>query len=132
MKVLERRETRGAAKQGIAAHNTGGFGCIVILLTLLASVGCSNKSMMPGDLGRIQTFSDQPRAGNVYLLRGFIGIWSYGIDGIGQEINESGVRANVYRCEQWREVTDAIVAKYKGQKDYEPLDRKSTRLNSSH
>src|SRR5258706_2147433 len=77
-----------------------GMGRLAILLVLF-SVGCT-KSMIRGDLNRIQPYSDQPRAGNVYLLRGFIGIWSYGIDGIGREINESGVRANVYRCEQWR------------------------------
>src|SRR4051794_14848153 len=68
---------------------------VVAILIGLISPGCT-KSMMPGDLNRIQVYSDQPRAGNVYLLRGFIGIWSYGIDGIGKEINESGVRANVY------------------------------------
>ncbi len=96
-----------------------GMGRLAILLVLF-SVGCT-KSMIRGDLNRIQPYSDQPRAGNVYLLRGFIGIWSYGIDGIGREINESGVRANVYRCEQWREVTAAILAKYKDQKASEPL-----------
>src|SRR5258706_2819229 len=77
-----------------------GMGRLAILLVLF-SVGCT-KSMIRGDLNRIQPYSDQPRAGNVYLLRGFIGIWSYGIDGIGREINESGVRANVDRWEQWR------------------------------
>src|SRR5258708_16626 len=93
---------------------------IIVLLAGMMSVGCT-KSMIPGDLNRIQPYSDQPRAGNVYLLRGFIGIWSYGIDGIGREINESGVRANVYRCEQGREVRGEIIRKYKDQKSSEPL-----------
>lgn len=77
--------------------------------------------MKPGDLSLVQTFSDKPRAGNVYLLRGFIGIWSTGIDKLGEEINEVGIRANVYRCEQWEELTDTILKKYKDQKVTEPL-----------
>jgi hypothetical protein len=91
------------------------------VVVLLCCVGCNNKSMMPGDLTQVQIYSDQPHAGNVYLLRGFIGIWSYGIDGLGRKINESGVRATVYRNEQWHELTDAILAKYKDQKEFEPL-----------
>ncbi|HEY7115825.1 MAG TPA: hypothetical protein VH475_04510, partial [Tepidisphaeraceae bacterium] len=87
----------------------------------LAGGGCSGPSMQPGDLTRVQTFSERPRAGNVYLMRGFIGIWSTGIDRLGEEINAQGIRANVYRCEQWHELTDALVQKYKDQKVFEPL-----------
>ncbi len=83
--------------------------------------GCSTASMQPGDLSLVRTDSDKPRAGNVYLLRGFIGIWSTGIDQLGVKINESGIRATVYRNEQWRELTEAILARYKDQKDFEPL-----------
>lgn len=93
----------------------------LFICAALAAVGCSSDSMKNGDLARIQVFSDQPRAGNVYLLRGFIGIWSTGIDALGTEINKSGVRATVYRNEQWREVTEAVLTKYRGQTDTEPL-----------
>lgn len=94
-------------------------GCCVAALLLM--YGCSPASMQNGDLTLVQLHSDRPRAGNVYLLRGFIGIWSTGVDTIGREINDAGVRANVYRCEQWRELTDTILATYKNQKDFEPL-----------
>jgi hypothetical protein len=87
----------------------------------LSLAGCSSEAMKPGDLSLVQTFSNQPRAGNVYLIRGFIGIWSTGIDRLGEEINKSGVRANVYRCEQWRELTETILNTYKDQKTFEPL-----------
>src|SRR5947207_4985287 len=81
--------------------------------------GCS--SMTPGDVARVQPLSDQPYAGNVYLLRGFIGIWSFGINDITKKINESGVRANVYQEGQWGEVCDAIIARYENSSDHEPL-----------
>ncbi|HSI33435.1 MAG: hypothetical protein ACAI43_11495 [Phycisphaerae bacterium] len=77
--------------------------------------------MQPGDLSLVQIDSDKPRAGNVYLLRGFIGIWSTGIDALGAKINEDGVRATVYRNEQWEDVRDALIEKYKDHKVYEPL-----------
>ena len=75
----------------------------LLFAVVLSLAGCSSEAMKPGDLSLVQIFSDHPRAGNVYLLRGFIGIWSTGIDRLVDEINKSGVRANVYRCEQWRE-----------------------------
>ncbi|HYE18325.1 MAG TPA: hypothetical protein VEA69_07760 [Tepidisphaeraceae bacterium] len=87
----------------------------------LGAIGCSSPSMQPGDLSLVQIDSDKPRAGNVYLLRGFIGIWSTGIDALGAKINEDGVRANVYRNEQWEDVRDALIEKYKDHKVYEPL-----------
>ena len=30
--------------------------------------------MTPGDISRVQTTSDHPLVGNVYLLRGFLGL----------------------------------------------------------
>jgi len=77
--------------------------------------------MTPGDVSRVQPTSDQPHAGNVYLLRGFIGIWSFGINDITTRINESGVRANVYQEDQWGEVCNAIIEKYQHNPNHEPL-----------
>jgi pimeloyl-ACP methyl ester carboxylesterase len=87
----------------------------------LFCVGIGCKSMTPGQLNAVQPNSDQPRAGNVYLLRGFIGIWSYGVDHLGEKINESGVRAHVYQEDQWRPLADKIVNQYKGKPNTEPL-----------
>jgi len=96
-------------------------GLFLMLGLALVAGGCSTPSMQPGDLALVQTHSDKPRAGNVYLLRGFIGIWSTGIDALGAKINESGIRAHVYRNEQWKELRDVLLEKYKNQKVYEPL-----------
>ena len=89
-----------------------------IFCALLAA-GCS--AMTPGDVNQVAATSDQPNAGNVYLLRGFIGIWSFGINDITKKINDSGVRANVYQENQWDEVCNAIIAKYQNNPNNEPL-----------
>ena len=88
-----------------------------IFCALLA--GCS--AMTPGDVNRVQASSDQPYAGNVYLLRGFIGIWSYGINDIGKKIADYGIRASIYQENQWDEVCDAIIQKYQNNPNHEPL-----------
>src|SRR6266850_3363255 len=85
----------------------------------LLSAGCA--SMTPGNIARVQPTSDQPYAGNVYLLRGFIGIWSYGINDIGKKIADAGIRASIYQENQWGEVCDAIIQRYKDNPNHEPL-----------
>ncbi len=87
----------------------------------ILGLGTGCKSMTPGKMEWIQTGSDRPYAGNVYLIRGFIGIWSYGIDHLGRKINESGVRASVFQEDQWQQVTDVIIEKYRNNPDHEPL-----------
>jgi hypothetical protein len=94
------------------------WGCLTCVLLILGS-GC--KSMTPGELSRVQPYSERPLAGNVYLLRGFIGIWSYGVDHLGEKINEAGVRASVYQEDQWSKLADQIIAKYQNVPDREPL-----------
>jgi pimeloyl-ACP methyl ester carboxylesterase len=91
----------------------------IFSLILFASVGC--KSMTPGELDRVQPASDQPRAGNVYLLRGFIGIWSYGVDHLGRKIADSGVRASVFQEDQWSALANTIVERYRANPTPEPL-----------
>jgi hypothetical protein len=91
-------------------------------LALLLVVGCTS-SMTPGKMERVQVTSDtqHDRVGNVYLLRGWIGIFSAGIDNLTAKINEHGVRAQQYQDDQWSTLADAIVAKYHGVKNPEPL-----------
>jgi pimeloyl-ACP methyl ester carboxylesterase len=83
------------------------------------AAGC--KSMTPGKLSWIQPDSQAPYAGNVYLIRGWIGIWSYGVDHIGQKINAAGVRASVFQEDQWQAVTDTIIKEYANTPAHEPL-----------
>lgn len=86
---------------------------------LFLAGGC--KSMTPGKLERVRPDSDAPLAGNVYLLRGFIGIWSYGVDHLGQKIQEAGIRASVYQEDQWAKLAETIIQRYRGAPAPEPL-----------
>jgi len=92
------------------------FTIFPILLTTL--IGCS--SMKPGQMAWVTPESTAPRAGNVYLLRGWIGVFSTGIDNLTRKLNDSGIRANVYQDDQWRSLANSIREKYRG-KSAEPL-----------
>jgi pimeloyl-ACP methyl ester carboxylesterase len=97
-----------------------GLKALVILLVGFCTIGgCS--SMKPGRVADVQPYSDKPLAGNAYLLRGFLGIWSTGIDNLGQKIEANGIRAEVYQEKQWRALCAEIVEKYKEAADPEPL-----------
>ena len=94
---------------------------LIALGIFCALLACGCSAMTPGDVARVQPTSDQPYAGNVYLLRGFIGIWSFGINDIGKKIKEAGIRESVYQEDQWGEVCKAIIAKYENNSSHEPL-----------
>jgi hypothetical protein len=85
----------------------------------LALSGCS--AMTPGPMEAVQPASTAARAGNVYLLRGWIGIFSTGIDNLGIKVNQAGVHGQVFQEDQWRELAATIIEKYKDVKDPEPL-----------
>jgi pimeloyl-ACP methyl ester carboxylesterase len=92
----------------------------LLAVSIIAMLGgCS--SMKPGAMSAVQTHSDRPRVGNVYLLRGFIGIFSTGIDSLGQKINHAQVRANVYQDDQWRRLANEIELRYRNRPDAEPI-----------
>jgi len=65
--------------------------------------------------------SQAPRAGNAYLLRGFIGIFSTGINNLGGEIKQSGVNAMVFQDDQWSSLAGTIRKKYANAPQSEPL-----------
>ena len=92
---------------------------IVGVLVAIASTGCT--SMTPGPLERVQAVSNQPRVGNVYLLRGWIGVFSYGINDLTTKINRAGVRANVYQDDQWDSLGEKIRERYVSAPRHEPL-----------
>jgi pimeloyl-ACP methyl ester carboxylesterase len=87
-------------------------------LSLLAT-GCLTPP--GGAMSAVTPVSDQPRVGNVYLLRGFIGIFSTGIDDLGKKINGNGMRAVVYQDDQWSRLADTIAEKYRAHPDHEPI-----------
>jgi hypothetical protein len=88
-------------------------------LIFLLLAGC--QYLTPGKLSSVQTTSLHPRAGNVYLIRGWIGVFSAGIDSIGDKLTDNGVRAVVYQDDQWRSLAHRIAKEYQGQNSAEPL-----------
>ncbi len=93
---------------------------IVVLGLALVGSGCT-KSMTPGKMQWVRADSDQQRAGNTYLLRGWIGIFSSGIDNLTQQINDSGVRAHVYQDDQWADLAKHLRDAYRADPNHEPL-----------
>src|SRR5689334_9195569 len=92
---------------------------LVASIVLTTLVGCTS-SMTPGKLDNVQAASapqQYTRVGNVYLLRGWIGIFSAGIDNLTDKINAKGVRAHQYQDDQWSSLAEAIEKQYKGVKN---------------
>lgn len=94
----------------LMTYRAGLFSILVSLAVIGASGGCA--STRPGDLQKVQVVSEKPRVGNVYLLRGWIGIFSTGIDDLGERLNDKGVRAVVYQESQWRQIAKTIADRY--------------------
>lgn len=92
-----------------------------LALTLAAStlVGCS--SMKNGSMARVAPVTENDRVGSVYLFRGWIGVFSTGIDSLGQRLNDDGVHAEVFQQKQWPALADAMIAKYENHPDHEPI-----------
>jgi len=82
-------------------------------------VGCS--AMTPGRMDAVQPVTDAPRAGNAYLLRGFIGVFSTGMDRLGNEVNAVGVHGEVFQDDQWSDLADQIAVRFHGHPDAEPI-----------
>ena len=92
---------------------------IVAATGVAASSGCAG--MKPGNVQAVAPVSSAPRAGNAYLLRGFIGVFSTGIDNLGGEIKKSGVSAMVFQDDQWSSLAGTIRKKYANAPQSEPL-----------
>src|SRR5262245_47565873 len=91
----------------------------VLFLVVVGLAGC--QGLTPGQMDWVQPTSEAPRAGNVYLIRGLIGVFSTGMDELGDKVVQSGVRAKVFQDNQYDYLGDAIIKEYKGVKDPEPL-----------
>lgn len=98
-----------------------GVGVAVTVLTLAVATSGGCSSMKPGQMSVVQPDSTSERAGNVYLLRGWIGIFSTGIDNLTDKINQTGVRAHVFQDDQYRRLAKEIRDKYRNEADHEPL-----------
>jgi hypothetical protein len=100
-------------------HLKSTFIVATALVGLAAGMGC--QGLKNGDMKMVQTTSSDQRAGNVYLVRGLIGVFSTGMDTLGDQLTEAGLRTNVYQDAQRDALAAQLVETYKGKKDYEPL-----------
>jgi thioesterase domain-containing protein len=62
----------------------------------------------------VQPVTDAPRVGTVYLIRGWSGVFSAGIDEMGRQLRARGVTAHVYMPEQYPELAATMVKQYQG------------------
>lgn len=88
-------------------------------LLLVLVVGC--QGLTNGQQGWVQPTSEAKLAGNVYLVRGLIGVFSTGMDELQTKLTDVGVRANVFQEAQEDALTDWLVAAYKNNPRHEPL-----------
>ena len=93
--------------------------CLVMVLAVSGMLG---GCLVPagGLLTAIQPVSDKPHQGNVYIMRGLLGCFSRGMDGLQEELDASGVRAVIYQHTQNDDVARAIIERYR-QAPREPL-----------
>src|SRR3954468_2597267 len=85
-----------------------------MLALCFTATGCLQfGTMKQGDMQWVQTNTTQPRAGHAYLIRGFIGLFSYGIDRMTDKVAGTGIDANVYQKYKRQVLGDTILAKYK-------------------
>jgi hypothetical protein len=99
----------------------------VVRMMLLACLGIAGGcgsvgSMTPGNMLWVAPDSKgQPRVGTVYLMRGWVGLFSGGMDRLGREINEGGVTARVFQHDQCEELAKTMAQRYQGTKNAEPI-----------
>lgn len=96
--------------------------CLFLLALLCPGVaGCN--SLPPGPVESVLTrpTADSPRAGEVYLLRGWRGLWSEGIDALAKELRSAGVGAMVFRADQAGKLAEALASRYGSAAPHGPL-----------
>jgi pimeloyl-ACP methyl ester carboxylesterase len=94
---------------------------LVVGLTILTTIAGCTKSMTPGKMQWVRPDSNDPHIGNVYLIRGWLGLFSSGMDNLTVKINNVGVRAHVYQEDQWYELAQTLREAYRNDPNHEPL-----------
>ena len=96
-----------------------GLRCLLAALFVAFCSGCA--SLPAGAIEDVRASSDSARAGQVYLLRGWNGLWSEGLDTLAADLRSHGLEARVYQQGQARELGDALVTRYRAAPDADPL-----------
>jgi hypothetical protein len=102
---------------------------LAALAAIFLTTGCvgfvpshlSAKSVLPGTIAEITPVSTSPRVGQVVLLRGLGGVWSYGIEDLGSKLNAAGVHATVFQYTQWYTIAWHIARVWPSAQHPEPL-----------
>ncbi len=89
--------------------------CVLMLLS-----GCT-AWVMPGPVEKIQPTSTTKRVGKIVVLRGFIGVWSFGMDELCDKLKADGYDADVYQHDQWPWIARQITQTYRNAPNPEPL-----------
>ena len=97
-----------------------GFSVAVLATTAAMGVGFDAVSQPAAASGRkiVSTsaeLSAVPRASatQVYLIRGFLNVFSLGMDSLADELRSVGISATVANHTQWQGIADEIAANYK-------------------
>jgi hypothetical protein len=100
----------------------GGTGAVLLLLCLVsvALTGCDGVNT-PGRMEWVHPQTEAPHVGTVYLIRGWQGVFSSGIDAMAKQLRDRGITAYVYMPEQYPELAATMVERYKGQAHPEPI-----------
>lgn len=64
-------------------------------------------------MGVVRIQSNTPRRGQVYLLRGWQGLWSQGIDDLTKELTADGIDAHIFYQGQTGELGDTLLSRYR-------------------
>jgi hypothetical protein len=84
----------------------------MIALMLGLVLGCNNLPPGPVEMVPTRPALTSPRRGEAYLLRGWRGLWSEGIDSLAEELRAAGVDAEVFRADQAGVLGDALVKRF--------------------
>ncbi len=91
----------------------------LLICIAFSSGGCA--FLNPGSTGSIVPKSSGQRVGQVCILRGLIGIWSLGLDGLGAKINAQGIHTVVFQDDQWPVLAMTLAKRYRNDPNPEPL-----------
>jgi hypothetical protein len=93
---------------------------LLVVVTLLGfGGGC--QFIRAGSMEKVQAVSDRPTVGNVYLVRGLIGIFSFGMDELAEKLEAQNIRCNVYQDAQSKQLASELKRKYAAAKQREPI-----------
>jgi hypothetical protein len=95
------------------------YKCVWMFPLLGLVIGC--QGLQNGSQAWVKPTSEAKQAGNAYLVRGLIGVFSTGMDELSVRLNDAGVRSHVFQDAQENGLADWIIDAYKGAPQSEPL-----------